>query len=248
MMQINRLTNQQAIEWFKFGWQLFIKQPLQWIFIFLVIFILSAVLNLIPFGGIVFMVLSPAIFAGLFLTFEAAENNRGIPIAMVFSVLADSKRRNPFLFLGGLNFLFNLVLSVVMLALIGGTAGFGALMAGGDVATTAFMGAGIWMLLVILPILLVYLLALLYAVPLILFKNLEVKEALIWSLKAGFSNLIPMLVAGIIYFILAFLSALIFGLGFIVLIPVSFMAVYASFKDLFGKSNVTPDSKTVMEV
>jgi len=246
-MQINRLTNQQAIEWFKFGWTLFTKQPVQWIFIFLIVFGLAIVLNIIPLGGLVFMVLTPAIFAGIFTAVAAAENNQAIPFSVIFSVLQDSERRNPFLILGGLNFLFNLFLAFVIIALIGGTVGLSGLMTGGDAAIAAFMGAGLWMLMVVLPLLLIYLMALLYAVPLILFKQVGIKEALLWSLKAGFSNVVPMMVAGIIYFILAFISSLLFGLGFIILIPVSFIAVYASYKDLFGTPDTLQNTRGVIE-
>jgi len=244
-MQINKLTAQQAVEWYKFGWQLFVKQPVQWLFLFLIFFVIAIVLNLIPLGGLVFMLLSPALFAGIFMAIKTAENQTVPPLGILFSVLLEPHRRNPFLMLGGLNILFNLLIAFILVGMVAGTVGLGALMGGGEAAMAAIMGAGLWMAMVILPLLLIYLMAMIYAIPLMLFHNLAIKESLLLSLKANLSNIVPMLIAGIVYLILAFLSGLVLGLGFIILIPVSVMAIYASYKDIFSGRPVSV--QTVIE-
>lgn len=248
-MRVNQITSMQAMKWYKSGWLLFAKAPLQWIAMFFLMLFIGAFLNMLPYniGSLVFMILSPVLMAGIFTAMDKAEQGKNIALSDLFQVLQDEQRRGPLFLLGGLNFLFNTFYVVLFLSVIGGGEGLEAMMAGGEKADKVAQEAGIWVMMLLLPLLLVYMLAFLYAVPLIVFKHLSVKDALVWSLRASVSNFIPLLLAGIIYLILIMLSIQTYGLGFVLLIPVSFMVLYFGYKDLFNHQQSKDGSSTVVE-
>jgi uncharacterized membrane protein len=54
------------------------------------------------------------------------------------------------------------------------------------------------------------------------------------SFSACFKNLLPLLVFGVVYAVLAIIAVIPLGLGLLLLIPVSLCAGYCSYKDIFG--------------
>lgn len=239
-MNINTLTFFQPLQWFKQGWEIFMHAPIQWVLMLLVFFALSIVLNFIPFiGPLALLIITPALWAGLFICADKANKQENFKVMDLFSVLQDSSIRNPFLILGGISILFQI--TIWLLGMAGMLAGshVGAMttdgqMAGSDMGVLALSGGmSIFGILLVLIIAITYTLAMVYAIPLLLFSKIGIKDALLLSLKAGFSNIVPMLLAGIIFFILIFIAMIPLGLGFLVLVPVSIGAVYTSYLDIF---------------
>ena len=60
---------------------------------------------------------------------------------------------------------------------------------------------------------------------------------MITSFRASLSNLVPMLVLGVVLFIASIFASIPLMLGWLVLFPVSVGAVYASTGDLFGSGD-----------
>ena len=48
-------------------------------------------------------------------------------------------------------------------------------------------------------------------------------------------NVVPFLVFGVIYIVAAIVASIPFGLGWIVLVPVSLLTAYVSYEDVFGE-------------
>ncbi len=233
-MKINSLSIGQSIDWFKQGWNIFKNDPLQWILILIVLFVSSLIFNLIPFvGSFIYMLISPALIAGIFLATEKSANGEKIAVGDLFSVLTDASRRNSFFILGGLTILFNLLILVLLFLPMMGAAGVSHMADSPDMMPMAAVGAGFGSLILILPLVIAYLMAMVYAIPLILFAKQDIKKALSLSLKASVSNILPMFIASIIYFILAIIAVIPMGLGLLILFPVTFGAIYASYKDIF---------------
>jgi uncharacterized membrane protein len=80
--------------------------------------------------------------------------------------------------------------------------------------------------------------AMFYAVPLVMLGGIAPWLAVQNSVAGCFTNILPFLVFGFVYLLLAFLAAIPFGLGFLVLGPVTFGAIYASYVDVFADRGI----------
>jgi len=235
-MQINTLTMAQAINWFKSGWTIFANNPVQWIFILIILFIISLISNVIPMiGGLIFAVITPTLFAGIFLATEKSANGDEISLNDLFSVLVNPSQRTPFLYLGLFSFFVNvLIILIIFVPMMGGISNLSHFSSNSaDMMPAMAAGAGFGSLFLVLPVLIIYVMAMVYAIPLMLFSKQDMKDALLLSLKASFSNVLVMLFASLIYLLLFLLALIPAGLGLLVLFPVSFGIVYASYKDIF---------------
>jgi uncharacterized membrane protein len=234
-MQINSISIAQVLDWFKMGWIIFINNPLQWFFILIVLFIISVVSNLIPLlGGLIFIVISPALFAGIFLATQKSANGEEINVMDLFSIIGDSSRRKAFFSLGMLSLLVNVMVLLIMFLPMMGAAGLGSMSSNqSEMMPVITAGVGFGSLLLIVPLLIMYIMAMVYALPLMLFSNQGIKQSLLLSLKASVSNIFPMMVASVIFLVLFLLALIPVGLGLLVLIPVSFGVIYSSYKDIF---------------
>jgi uncharacterized membrane protein len=77
------------------------------------------------------------------------------------------------------------------------------------------------------------LMAIWFAPALVYFNDMAPVAALKASFSANLKNWLVMLVFGLIVLVLCFFALLPMGLGFLVLMPVLYAALYASYKDIF---------------
>ncbi|HZC02098.1 MAG TPA: hypothetical protein VE844_12285, partial [Gammaproteobacteria bacterium] len=77
--------------------------------------------------------------------------------------------------------------------------------------------------------------ALIYACPLVMFAGMDPVEAVRNSIDTCRKNLVPMAVFGGMFLFAAVVAAIPLWLGFLVLLPVTVCAVYASYKDLYSQ-------------
>jgi uncharacterized membrane protein len=80
----------------------------------------------------------------------------------------------------------------------------------------------------------------LYAAPLVLFAGVPPVHSLKLSLKACLGNWLPLLVFGLILIPLTILASLPLMLGWLFLIPIVMIAIYASYRDIFGGVQAPP--------
>ena len=97
-----------------------------------------------------------------------------------------------------------------------------------------FAGAGLIALLIIAVIGVLIATALFYGTPLVMLAGQNAWPAAQDSVAACWINVLPLLVFGLVYMVLAVVAAIPFGLGFLVLGPVTVCAVYASYREIFG--------------
>ena len=97
-------------------------------------------------------------------------------------------------------------------------------------------GAGLIALLIILVIGALMTMALFYGVPLVMLAGQNAWPAVQDSVAACWINMLPLLVFGLIYLVLAVAAAIPFGLGFLILGPVTVGAIYASYREVFGEA------------
>jgi uncharacterized membrane protein len=75
--------------------------------------------------------------------------------------------------------------------------------------------------------------ALWFAPALVVLRKTPPVEALQLSWAASLKNLVPFLVFGLIYIVASIVASIPFGLGWILLLPVSMLAVFVSYRDVF---------------
>lgn len=239
-MQPQSVDAGRVTSWYGFGWQIFMKNPGLWIVMMLLIAVITLILQVIPLvGPLLLSLISPALAGGLMYGAKEAAEGRSIELTHLFKGLVDEKTRTPMLILGAVMLGLSILLSIVAVIIIGGSVGVGVLEgAGGEAgeATVAVGALGAGMLLMFL-ITLVFGLAmfalLAYSIPLVMFNSSPPADAIKSSISASLKNVVPLLVFLIIYFILAVIAAIPFFLGFLVLVPVTTSALYASFKDIY---------------
>jgi hypothetical protein len=225
-----------GVEWFKGGWEIFKTNGLVWVLITLVLFVVAMALQFVPvIGGIAFMVILPVLISAMF---RIAAGDEPPEIGSLLRAFQDARRRTPLMLLGLILFAVSLGLSLTVgLALFGPMADLvvpGAELDPQVLIDHLFRPANLVVLLVLILVQLVVGFGFLFAVGLVTFDGAAPVTAFGDGLKGAFSNLLPLIVFGVIYTVLAIVAAIPFGLGFLVLVPVTMLAGYRAYRDLFG--------------
>ncbi len=234
-MQPRSVTASRAIEWLKAGWQVFMANPLIWVVLTILWVVLAVVLELIPLlGGLIMTLITPALLAGLMYAAHEAGAARPISVAHLFQGLSDARKRGPLLMLGMILLVASLALTLVAAGMIAALYGLGEAAELGQQGTPLTPGLGAIALVALVVTLGLAVFALMiYAIPLVMFTDLPPVQAVRSSLQASLRNIAPLLVFSLIYLLLSLLAAIPMGLGFLVLIPVSVGALYASYRDIY---------------
>ena len=228
--------------WIVEGWQLFAKAPGAWIVILLIYLAISVVLAFIPFvGTLAQALLSPVLVGGMLYGAAALARGETLEIAHLFRGFQDQERMGPLVLLGAISLGGYLLIGLVILVFMGGGAIMGAAMdSSGAIVPPEAMGgllagAGLVALLIIVVIGFLIAMALFYGTPLVMLAGQNAWPAAQDSIAACWINMLPLLVFGLIYLVLAVVAAIPLGLGFLVLGPVTVCAVYASYREIFGE-------------
>lgn len=229
--------------WIVEGWQLFAKAPGIWIVIMLIYLGISVVLSLIPFVGMLaHALLSPVLGGGMVYGAAAQARGETLEVAHLFRGFQDQERMGPLVLLGLISVASYVLIALVILVFVGGGLIVGvALDSTGAVVPPEAMGgllagAGLVALLIILVIGFLIVMALFYGIPLVMLAGQNAWPAALDSVAACWINMLPLLVFGLIYLVLAVVAVIPFGLGFLVLGPVTVCAIYASYRDVFGEA------------
>lgn len=223
-----------GVTWWAEAWALFMKNPVMWV-LFGVIFLVGLiVLSFIPFlGGLVAAVLAQVIVGGWLLSARKLESGGTLEIVDLFMGFKD--KLNPLLVLGGLALAATVAIAIVIMILGGGAtigmiAGGASRSAGGMMAGAA---VGLLTLLVGLGLGAVFAMAFWFAPALVVFQGMAPVEALKTSWSATLANVVPFLVYGLIWIVAGIVASIPFGLGWLVLVPLTTLAMYCAYKDIF---------------
>ncbi len=236
-MKAQRVDVGKGVSWLGDGWRIFTVDPGMWIVLTLISAVATVIPSLLPpVGPLLFALIMPGLLGGLLYAASEAAAGRGLDPGQLVAAFKQVERRNSMLVLGALSVVVNLVMSVIALVLMGGSLGLGGLLGGGD-QQMLMTGIGMGLLLALLIdslISLLWIMALFYAVPLVMFTGARPAAALKSSIEACTVNAMPLLVIGVLWLLLALLAALPLMLGYLVLVPVSIGAIYASYRDIFS--------------
>lgn len=233
-MEAKTVDVSRGVAWFAGGWGLFMKSPGAWIVLGIMTLAIMVVLSLIPFLGMLALsLISPVLGAGLMYAAREADAGRALDVLYLFQGFRERDKLTPLLSLGAVALVGLTIALAVAFLLVGGS--MVTMMMSGDrhALTAGAMGGFMLAGLVILVVELAVAMAVVYAIPLVMFQGVPAGAALRSSLNANLRNLLPLLVFGMIYLFVAVLATLPLMLGWIVLLPVSIATVYLSYKDLY---------------
>lgn len=226
-----------GMAWILDSFALVLKAPLAIMGTFIGLFITLCLLNFIPLlGSIAGQILTPVFMAGIFAFSRKVEEtgDGNIDFDVIMSPFQDKEKLIQLVLLGVINIVLVVVLVVVLaffaFLLIGSTAlSFSKLGHNSEASVLVF----IFGMLFFAVVSALFAACNWLAVPLIMFADLKVIDAMKESFMACFTNLISTLVFGIIAIVLIIVSAIPFGLGLIITMPVLFISSYVAYKSIY---------------
>lgn len=223
-MHYQKVSAQQGVVWFTEGWRLLLRRPGLVIAMTLILFLILIGLGLIPILGMAATpVLMPLLSAGVYLTLQHLARGETADFDLLFSGFRTHTQ--PLLILGLLLLGAQVLFALVMMLTLGG----GMMTMGMGGAPNIGAAALLMMLVFSVLVLMAYTLA----VPLVALRGQDPLGAVKTSFYAVAANWAPLLIYGLIYLGLALLASVPFGLGWILLLPLTFTTLYAAYRDIF---------------
>jgi uncharacterized membrane protein len=223
--------------WIVAGWELFRRQAGMWILLVLLFVVVLVLLGAVPVvGGAAAALAAPVLAGGLMMACKTADEGGGVQVEQLFAGF----RRNtqPLVMVGVFHLVASLLIILLLTIFVGANVGIGALLGG----TIGYPGIGA-MTAGIASLLLAAVIGVALAVPvyaaiwfapaLIVFHDVEATAALKASFFAILKNIPSTLWYSLILLGLAIVAGIPFGLGYLVLGPVTVASIYASYRDIF---------------
>ena len=243
-MEAQRLKAGQGWQWIKQGYALFTKAPLLWIVFLLILFAAAVALSNVPVvGDPLVSLLMPVIVAGLMAGCRSLQQGGELELMHLFSGF--KQHTSSLVALGGVSLIGQFLILGAMMLAGGGT--LVDLMTSGQpdpdpevlMAALASGGFAVMLGIVLFSILMM---AMQYAPMLVFFNNATPVQAMKLSLRAYTHNVMPMLVYVLTFSFLAILASLPMFLGWLLLMPLVFTSLYASYCDIFPMVQETASS------
>lgn len=224
-----------AFNWLRQGWAAFVANPGLWLATTVLLLVIVIGLQIVPLvGALAANLLMPVLTAGMLHAVRRLADSGSFEIGDLFAGFRHNT--GPLVIVGALYMAGWLAIMLVIGLLFYGSLGVGVLTGvGGHPAMGMGFGFGGMLLAAIVGLALAapLLMAIWFAPALVYFNDMQPVAALKASFAASLANWLVMLVFGIVTLVLCFVAMLPMGLGFLVLLPVLFGALYASYKDIF---------------
>ena len=219
--------------WITDAWEMFKGQKGTWVGLFVILAIIILALNILPgIGPVLLILFSPVLYGGVMLGCEAQRNGERLEIGHLFAGFRNHTGR--LIGVGGVALLAFVGVFVVVMLIFG--VQMARLMIGTALTPEQTAAAGMTFLLVPLLILALSLpiyMAVWFATPLIVLDDLGVSEAMKASFFGCLKNIVPSLVFGVAFFLLAIVATIPLGLGWLVLGPVLLASIYTGYRDIY---------------
>jgi hypothetical protein len=216
--------------WIREGWGLFRKQAGMWVVLILIFGLLFIAISVVPVLNLLASLGLPVLVGGLMVGCQTIARGGELELAHLF---AGFRRNTGQLVLVGVIGLVLGIVAIIPMSLILGASIFAA----GAANSLPAFGAG--MLLAVLLSLALFVpinMAMWFAPALVMLQDQSAPRAIGQSFRGCLKNIVPFLLYGIVLFFLAMLTALTFGLGWLVLGPVVLCSVYVAYRDIFFMS------------
>lgn len=221
-----RVPTGHGVAWIGRGWELFKMAPGVWIGIVVVLFVLIIVMSLIPILNLAVNLVMPIFAGGIMLGCRALDEGEPLEFAHLF---AGFKTNAGNLVLVGVFYLLGILLIV---AVVSGIVALGVL-GGAAASREAMFTAGLLIVLAGLAFGVPLAMAFWFAPALVAIHNVPAFKAMKMSFIACLKNFLPFLVYSLVLLVVALVAMIPIGLGLLVLLPVIYGSMYASYRDMF---------------
>lgn len=234
-MEPLRLEANQGLQWIRKGYGLFMKAPLLWIVLLAICFVAAAGVSAVPVvGEPLVSLLMPVVVIGLMAGCRSLELGDDLELAHLFCGF--QRHTSHLITLGGIALVSQYLIFGAMM-MVGGATLVGILMnnqapTAPDVIQQAVAGASAAVIIGV-ALFSVLLMAMQFAPMLVFFRNIAPVAAMKLSLRAFTHNVGAMFVYGMAFLLLAVLASMPMMLGWLILMPMVFTSLYASFCDIF---------------
>ena len=224
-MQGNSLPASRAWQWYKQGWSIFSKEKGNWILMTLLASVGFILLNVIPLiGSLAALLIFPGLIGGMLYSAQEVSSGKPIKLDYLWIVFKDPKKRPEFLKLG-LVLIVGIFLAGILVGIFMGDKVEG-------LNPNANLDVGFGTLAFLFLLGLIGFIILSYTSALILFRNSSIMNALKGSIALGTNQLLPIATLYLLYTLFSIVAAIPFGLGFLILWPVTIGAIYVSYQEL----------------
>jgi len=219
--------------WISASWHLFKRQPGMWIGMWLLFVIIMIGAGILPLLGTILTALFwPVFVAGFCVGCRALDEGGELEIAHLFAGFRE--RLGPLLGVGALSLLASLIIGMVVGLGLG--AGAFTMMRSDPEAMAALAGTTLALLVLItMALLLPVMMAAWFAPALVVFQGEGVIDSMKGSFVGCLKNIVPFLVYGVVFFLLALVAMIPIGLGWLILGPMLSASVYTSYRDIYLK-------------
>ena len=227
--------------WISQAWSLFTPAWGQWILALLLLMIIMMAIQFIPLiGGLAGALLGPVLGAGVLYMAHRAREGGGVEIADLFAGFR--QQTGSLVGLGAINLVVTMLIFAVMAGIVAATMDTSALSeinpdneeAAAEAVMSMMASGAVLAPLIMLALLIPWMAAYWFAVPLIFFGEYGIGTALKSSLVACVRNILPLLWYSIIALVLMIVASIPFLLGWLVLMPLFAITYYVMFRDIFS--------------
>lgn len=230
-METRSVEAGRGAAWLTEGWNYFAADWLTWIGVMIILIVVNAICAKVILLGLAFGLVFPVIVAGLMLGCRAHDEGGNLTLNHLVAGFGENVGQ---LVLSGLLVLVGMIIVGFIAGVFGGIMFGGAALQSGEMNPLQ-LGAGfLVVLLIALGLSVPVLMAGWFAPALIVFGKLGAVDALKQSFSACLNNMVPFLVYGLVGLALAILATIPVGLGWFVLLPMTFASMYIAYKDVFG--------------
>lgn len=239
MLQAQKRPAGAGWDWIAQAWALFKQQPLHWIGMVLMLFLIAVASAFAPIvGDLLYSLFSPVLVGGMMLAAARSANDERFAISSLFACFG-GERMGRLIVIGALQIVATIV--VVMLAVVVVLVLFGSeflQLASSGAEAEAFAQAGLkpvlLLVLIVTALAVPLMMAFWFAPALVVLADCSAIDAIEHSFLGCLRNIVPFLIYGIMAMILTLLAAIPLGLGLLVMIPVIFITAFTGFADIFG--------------
>lgn len=245
MVQVQTVDVSHGVAWIGRGWRTFVRSPGMWAVLSVAFLAIVLLLSHFAFlGDLIISFVSPALIAGLLFAAQEVEAGRPIQAAHFVRGFQESSVVNGLLGLGGIAVAGTLAGWAIAFFFLGDEHATG-LYGGDPKAAVLALSApnGMLVALLTLALNLLVLMAMTYAVPLVMFRRTSTTEAMRASVYACVRNVLPLIVFGALYLLLSLVVSMpvmtgfvpvLSVIGWLALFPASIGMLYASYRDCFA--------------
>ena len=229
-----------GLQWIGAGWQIFRRSPLVWVTLTAALILIWLVLLSIPkLGSLLFNLLFPVFFAGLMLGCRALEQGKKLEIGYLFAGFRENA--SSLVTVGGIYLVGMLIVLAVIFSSSDGLPKLPAKPSSDDIAAlqTALKkmtgpilsGMALYVPLMMLTW---------FAPLLIIFQKMSAIAALKASFTACVQNIGAFTLYAVVVLALWIAATLPIFIGLVIVLPVIFGSIYASYVDIFERNSEAP--------